>query len=389
MSAVELELTATITYEPAKGRVTTTDEAVPILRQDLDALGIPHPKRANISVVYPGTVRFFWIALSNSPIHKKLMESIRPRYNTSEHRESLDQLLIRSMDLRETVAASELPYYPRKQDAREWAHPYTRPAPGNANSAQFSGGHGFDSSYGRELNPESLVDRIATPSSSYLERNPTQCPRIKAEPVIETIPPSVHRPYQDQDDEMQVDTSTPSRFTFGEWRKQPAPPVSLDRNRYKSIPDRDFGFNNDHDPNSSNNHEYRHTRNYSNHSYKHDHYDQKHEHDLPEVQDLRRELRDIRRQMTADIAEERKIVESLRELGAEVEAGGDATEVDFVTKARLERFEADLQTERARRRRLEEIVEDVRRERRAPFVVPALLDAFIEISQLTSEVMEG
>ncbi|KAJ7898731.1 hypothetical protein B0H13DRAFT_1884184 [Mycena leptocephala] len=104
-------------------------------------------------------------------------------------------------------------------------------------------------------------------------------------------------------------------------------------------------------------------------------------------QDLRRELRDIRCQMTADILKERRIVESLRELEAEVEGEGDATEVDFVTKARLEVFEAEPQTEWARRRRLEEIVEDVRRERRAPFVVPALLDTLIEISQLTSELI--
>jgi hypothetical protein len=76
----ELELTVTITYEGAKARITTAEEAVPAIRQgkpfslaeqaihpliwytDLTALGIPHPKRANVSVVYPGTVRFFWIA---------------------------------------------------------------------------------------------------------------------------------------------------------------------------------------------------------------------------------------------------------------------------------------------------------------------------------------
>jgi hypothetical protein len=33
---------------------------------DLTALGIPHPKRSNVSVVYPGTVRFFWIALPHA-----------------------------------------------------------------------------------------------------------------------------------------------------------------------------------------------------------------------------------------------------------------------------------------------------------------------------------
>ncbi|KAJ7916767.1 hypothetical protein B0H13DRAFT_355159 [Mycena leptocephala] len=105
----------------------------------------------------------------------------------------------------------------------------------------------------------------------------------------------------------------------------------------------------------------------------------------PEIQALQRELRDVRRQLHADIAQERAIIENLHELGAEDLS--DASEVDFVTRARIEQFEAELQAERARRRRLEEIVEDIRRECREPFVVPSLLDAFIEISKLTNEAL--
>ncbi|KAK7023135.1 hypothetical protein R3P38DRAFT_1097811 [Favolaschia claudopus] len=62
----ELELTVTITYEGPKSRIETAEEAVPIVRQDLTTMGIPHPKKDNVSVVYPGTVRFFWVALRNS-----------------------------------------------------------------------------------------------------------------------------------------------------------------------------------------------------------------------------------------------------------------------------------------------------------------------------------
>jgi type II secretory pathway component PulM len=59
-----------------------------------------------------------------------------------------------------------------------------------------------------------------------------------------------------------------------------------------------------------------------------------------------------------------------------------------VTKARIEQFETELQAEREKRRRLEDAIEDIRRERREPFVVPALLDAFIEISKLTNGALE-
>ncbi|KAK7023136.1 hypothetical protein R3P38DRAFT_3317359 [Favolaschia claudopus] len=108
--------------------------------------------------------------------------------------------------------------------------------------------------------------------------------------------------------------------------------------------------------------------------------------DPPEIQTLRRELRDIRQQLSADIAHERTIIEKLRELGTDVDS--NAVEMDFVTRARLEHLEEELQAERDRRKRLEGVIEDIRRERREPFVVPALLDAFIEISKLTNDVLE-
>lgn len=57
-------------------------------------------------------------------------------------------------------------------------------------------------------------------------------------------------------------------------------------------------------------------------------------------------------------------------------------------KARIQQLESELRSERAKRRKLEDMVEDIRRECREPFVVPALLDAFVEISKLTNEALE-
>ncbi|KAJ7779194.1 hypothetical protein B0H16DRAFT_1501893 [Mycena metata] len=108
----------------------------------------------------------------------------------------------------------------------------------------------------------------------------------------------------------------------------------------------------------------------------------------PEVAALRRELREVRRQLQADLAQERTVLESLRELGVDMTADSVEDEVDFVTKARIDHLASELRAERAKRRRVEGVVEDIRRECRAPFVVPALLDAFVEVSRLTAEAME-
>lgn len=48
------------------------------------------------------------------------------------------------------------------------------------------------------------------------------------------------------------------------------------------------------------------------------------------------------------------------------------------------RLEAELKTERARRVRAERALSDVERECRAPFVVPALFQAFVSISELSN-----
>ncbi|KAL4063813.1 hypothetical protein J3A83DRAFT_979916 [Scleroderma citrinum] len=55
---------------------------------------------------------------------------------------------------------------------------------------------------------------------------------------------------------------------------------------------------------------------------------------------------------------------------------------DQVLESRLFQMEAELREERERRIRAERVLEDVERECRSPFVVPALFRAFITISEL-------
>ena len=57
-------------------------------------------------------------------------------------------------------------------------------------------------------------------------------------------------------------------------------------------------------------------------------------------------------------------------------------------KARLQMVEQQLKQERRRRIDAEATLKDIERECREPFVVPALLDAFITISKITSQVMD-
>ncbi|KAJ6598216.1 hypothetical protein DFH09DRAFT_1131290 [Mycena vulgaris] len=355
----EIELTVTIEYGGAKARIASSDEAVPVIREDLNVLGIPHPKRASIAVVFTGTVRFFWIAMPRSAIHKKLLNTVRP---TSEpelaaHRGLLDRLSIKKMSLREAPAPVDATV-PKAPTWKPTYDPRYQPNVG-LYAMPMAGASGFSSSEtmvpGRSQYPPAGVMQYADENASLHHGDVSNVPRTSdsfgsgSQSRYRDQPQDLrlekyHRQRHDADDEMQIDVPR---------RSSTSSSLRINRNRYATIPD-----------------------------------PSPHPAHTPEVHALQLELRELRQQLNADIDKERAILETLRDLDAEDSVPSAGPDSDFVMRARIEQLEGELQVERAKRRRLEGIVEDVRRECRAPFVVPALLDAFVEISRLTNETLE-
>jgi hypothetical protein len=58
-------------------------------------------------------------------------------------------------------------------------------------------------------------------------------------------------------------------------------------------------------------------------------------------------------------------------------------------ECQLQTLRLQLESEQKRRAEAEQSLKDVERECREPFVVPALLKAFIKISQLSSSAIDG
>lgn len=54
-------------------------------------------------------------------------------------------------------------------------------------------------------------------------------------------------------------------------------------------------------------------------------------------------------------------------------------------ESRIRKLEQDLDNEKRMRLEAENVVKDIRREYKTPFVVPGLLDAFIKLSRLTTQ----
>jgi len=106
-----------------------------------------------------------------------------------------------------------------------------------------------------------------------------------------------------------------------------------------------------------------------------------------EINKLSRELWDTRRILSAAQARESALVKELQQLTdlnlGECSGVVDNQEQLRELKTRLNSSETELESERSRRVLAEQCLKDVERECRDPFVVPALLKAFINISQIT------
>ncbi|KAI0708091.1 hypothetical protein C8T65DRAFT_708608 [Cerioporus squamosus] len=120
-----------------------------------------------------------------------------------------------------------------------------------------------------------------------------------------------------------------------------------------------------------------------------------------------RELWDVRRQITALQARENSLVAELKRLGQPVPPteGGSTNMSDQRTRALEDEItalreelnreqqtrkvsEALLRAERVRRAEVENMMKDATRECQQPFVVPALLDAFMKIGQMTGDALK-
>jgi len=103
--------------------------------------------------------------------------------------------------------------------------------------------------------------------------------------------------------------------------------------------------------------------------------------DTSDVDQLTRELREIRDQILAAKAIENRLLVHLQRLGAGAPKLPMEIDCQDIDNSELS---VQLQIERQKRVEAEQALKDVERECKEPFVVPALLKAFVNISKLTS-----
>ncbi|KAK0443097.1 uncharacterized protein EV420DRAFT_1485080 [Desarmillaria tabescens] len=107
-----------------------------------------------------------------------------------------------------------------------------------------------------------------------------------------------------------------------------------------------------------------------------------------EVAQWIQELEHLNQEVASLAARQAEIMQKLKSAGAmdipELDSPVDA----FACRTRLRALEVEIEAERQKTHEYELVLEDIRRECKAPFIVPSLLDAFIEVAKLTNAAVK-
>ncbi|KAF8066600.1 hypothetical protein FPV67DRAFT_1495648 [Lyophyllum atratum] len=407
-----LDLTVTLRYSGHKAQNFEPDsfEAIKVLREDLVTLKLPHPKVENIKITRlpngQAECEFDWPnAQYQGVLYKHLAGRINGPDNDGTRRQLLKELSIDRLSLHEDyhvpLAASESkqPIYRNKQWRRSDGESMLHTQPALRNEAQMlldnmasalkipknepiepviPDSPGRDSVASSVPSPPALGpslvhsdDGDGSPMSiSSSVRAFTTTPRpIKVLPISPTIPPlrltppeSTFAPpgltisTQPQSQPMQAQIQLPSP-THSSRKRSRSPDQWSRRTHVQPTP----ATNNTMDAQA-------------------------------DVTRLTRELWDVRRQITAGVVREASIMSELSALdsrnGASMRTPRETWE-DSELRVRLREVEAELMEERKLRSQAEAALEDVKRECREPFVVPALFEAFFMISKATTQAMDS
>ncbi|KAF6760528.1 hypothetical protein DFP72DRAFT_882451 [Ephemerocybe angulata] len=310
-----LDITVAIRYRGLKATQYFSKldkDSIEILRQDLIALKIPHPKAESIYLTSHGCVEFFWTGIEPHKIlHKNLLQKLRPTdFIAQENLQNLlNDLSITTASFREVpstgTSAPVVPEYTKK-----------RPFPHNTHTQPpFKK---FQSSTARSTPPVEIaeVEKFLGSITAFQPPPPHPPPPeprlgrpvVKNEPVEATMPP-------------------------------PPPPSGS-------------GGGGGGGPGTA-------------------------------VQSLLRELHDTQKHVNVAQGRRDRCIEAIKRLEPDTPIPLMPAEKELADlKADLAWTKQELAIARKLSEETTRTLEDIRREAKEPFIVPALLDAFLTISSL-------
>ncbi|KAJ7705609.1 hypothetical protein B0H17DRAFT_671993 [Mycena rosella] len=358
-----IELSVVITYDVEKSGYKQRDDpkdTIARLRRHLTALRMPHPKQENVRTIDGDGVCFSWTTQEDSMLHQQVSGAV-----LAQRKSVLRQYCMKSVKMSvqptDPPAAPLLLPVPSRRDSFSTSAPVA-PEPGSSSmhdkAQQFLDG--------LHLAPPVLLPTRAASvlSSTCSSRNNTP-PAV--EPVValkaEADPMEV---LEQASLGLVAPDPCPSSPGSDDMVLSPIPGLAALPLCSSIIIDKPAAGDAPRAPLET---------------------------DMPVVQQLSTTLLDIHKEVYTGLIKADAIRQALKTMDAlgipepshELSSG----EQDFVAKVRLQLLQSELEHTRLRRQAVEESIRGITRESRPPFVCPALMDAFVAVSQLTTQAMEA
>ncbi|KAL0065237.1 hypothetical protein AAF712_007748 [Marasmius tenuissimus] len=359
--------TVRLVYYPGiKGSLISQENihgAIEMLKTDLLALKVPHPPQVNISVVEKGTIEFFWNTKKGGvgySLYPSLVEFtqknpqtldivLNQRFRNSakqpELQETLRSLLIKNVEF-QSRPAPDTPTQPRRHSQSSFSGHSTRISlQHNPTQKRRSSNLSWTN---QESGKASVSDRsVDSMRDLKLQR--------EAQELLDDIGENILKPKIESDSSPKIGTLKPlAAPTHGPTQSNNAcdkvqPKLDLQEPRVGPC------------------------RN-----------------GIPvSAESLLSELAEVRRKIAAEVAKESAICEQLRTRGVTPDLSTDGLLMSARETAQFRQATMQLLEEKKRRKAAEDALKDVQRECREPFVVPALLDAFVALSNASTNVLDG
>ncbi|KAK0186432.1 hypothetical protein F5146DRAFT_1124229 [Armillaria mellea] len=336
-------LTVRVTYLPPKAAMFTPEDltaAIVILRRDLTSLGIPHPKAYTIKILFRGVVRFCWETEIHSPLHVLLVKKI-----TNMSQEELSERTISKMTLKQEPNKKLDP-----PPAPKTTYLHSHHIPDSVLSSQdfFPHSGPIPERHPGESRFGSSSQLYASNSTPWTDTSRSYLQYTESVPTyFETFNPYPHQlepPSQPQSPISRVKEEDTSVVIGKRTSRSVSPPPSAKRSRSRSpLNDDESSL-------------------------------------LHELGSLSEELKHL-------VARQTRIREKLKDMGAQSVPEPDFLCSTIAFRDEVRDLELEIEAERKQRIEYETVLTDIRRECRVPFIVPALFDAFIDISKLTTAAM--
>ncbi|KAK1236364.1 hypothetical protein PQX77_000397 [Marasmius sp. AFHP31] len=306
---------------------------------------IPHPPQVNISIVEKGTIEFFWNTKKGGTLDVVLNQRFRNPAKQPELQETLRSLLIKNVEF-QSKPAPDTPTQARRHSQSSFSGHSTRDSlqRNPTEKRRFSNLSWTNSESQKASTSDRKVDSMR---DSKLQQ--------EAQELLDDIGENILNAKIEPDSSPRIGTLKPLTASTHD-------PTQSNRACDKVQPKLDLQEPMVGPCGNGN---------------------------VVSAESLLSELAEVRRKIAAEVAREGAICEQLRTRGVTPDLSTDGLLMSARETAQFRQASMQLLEEKKHRKAAEDALEDVQRECREPFVVPALLDAFVALSNVSTNVLDG